>query len=296
MSCTFLYIDVHHLLCAVWLGLYCQCEISRVCPEFLRHSCDSGVERWPVPSVWPPTFLVSAVPGLRDDSTPGFLSLLCLYMCHFSAWTALFLSDSSYPFRFSSIPWEGWFFFSCSHWTSSEPPPGSSPVVSRVCGALWGFVLCVRLEGVTHPLVCVSNTEHSVWHTVAFNKCSLGEWMFLFLIFLGEGSACPFKYMSIVGRSFTEVKSLNIEDHFHSRLPGRKERTRNHGLVVLRRSCMDLKNTVLTGSSTLGNFSHGSVMTYMQKESQKEWICVYVSDSLCCTPETNTIGKSTILQ
>lgn len=75
--------------------------------------------------------------------------------------------------------------------------------------------------------------------------------MFLFLIFLGEGSACPFKYMSIVGRSFTEVKSLNIEDHFHSRLPGRKERTRNHGLVVLRRSCMDLKNTVLTGSSTL---------------------------------------------
>ena len=59
---------------------------------------------------------------------------------------------------------------------------------------------------------------------------------------------------------------------------------------------MDLKNTVLTGSSTLGNFSHGSVMTYMQKESQKEWICVYVSDSLCCTPETNTVGKSTILQ
>ena len=120
--------------------------------------------------------------------------------------------------------------------------------------------------------------------------------MFFFLIFLGEGSACPFEYTSIVGRSFTEVKSLNIEDHFHSRLPGRKERTRNHGLVVLRRSCMDLKNTVLTGSSTLGNFSHGSVMTYMQKESQKEWICVYVSDSLCCTPETNTVGKSTILQ
>ena len=35
-----------------------------------------------------------------------------------------------------------------------------------------------------------------------------------------------------------------------------------------------------------GNSTQYSVMTYVGKESKKEWI--YITDSLCCTPETNT--------
>ena len=31
-----------------------------------------------------------------------------------------------------------------------------------------------------------------------------------------------------------------------------------------------------------------SVMTYMGKQSKKGDIYIYVTDSLCCTPETNT--------
>ena len=31
-----------------------------------------------------------------------------------------------------------------------------------------------------------------------------------------------------------------------------------------------------------------SVITYMGKESEKEWIYVCITESLCCTPETNT--------
>ena len=40
-----------------------------------------------------------------------------------------------------------------------------------------------------------------------------------------------------------------------------------------------------------GNSTQYSVMTYMGTESKKkEWIYVYIyiTDSLCCTPETNT--------
>jgi len=40
-----------------------------------------------------------------------------------------------------------------------------------------------------------------------------------------------------------------------------------------------------------GNSTQCSVMTYMGNESFKEErvaICIYVTDSLCCTPETNT--------
>ena len=56
-----------------------------------------------------------------------------------------------------------------------------------------------------------------------------------------------------------------MEDHFHSKVRGRKERSRSSGLVVLMASWMDLKNTLLTGNST-----QYSVMTYMGKESKKE--------------------------
>ena len=33
-----------------------------------------------------------------------------------------------------------------------------------------------------------------------------------------------------------------------------------------------------------------SVITYVGKESEKEWVyvCIYVTESLCCIPETNT--------
>ena len=39
-----------------------------------------------------------------------------------------------------------------------------------------------------------------------------------------------------------------------------------------------------------GNSIQYSVITYMGKESEKEWTYVYVNitESLCCTPETNT--------
>ena len=38
-----------------------------------------------------------------------------------------------------------------------------------------------------------------------------------------------------------------------------------------------------------GNSTQYSVMAYMENESEKEWIHVYViTDSLCYTPETNT--------
>ena len=37
------------------------------------------------------------------------------------------------------------------------------------------------------------------------------------------------------------------------------------------------------------NSSQYSVITYMGKESEKEWIYVYIlTEPLCCTPETNT--------
>ena len=39
-----------------------------------------------------------------------------------------------------------------------------------------------------------------------------------------------------------------------------------------------------------GNSTQYSVITYMGKETEKEWIYVYVciAESLYCTPETNT--------
>ena len=33
------------------------------------------------------------------------------------------------------------------------------------------------------------------------------------------------------------------------------------------------------------------VITYMGKESEKEWIYVYITDSLRCTPETNIVSQ-----
>ena len=37
-----------------------------------------------------------------------------------------------------------------------------------------------------------------------------------------------------------------------------------------------------------GNSPQYSVMAYMEKNLKKEWICcVYVTDSICGTPETN---------
>jgi len=43
--------------------------------------------------------------------------------------------------------------------------------------------------------------------------------------------------------------------------------------------------------------THDSVMAYMGTESKKEWlyvymrvcVCIYITDSLCCTAETNTL-------
>ena len=38
-----------------------------------------------------------------------------------------------------------------------------------------------------------------------------------------------------------------------------------------------------------GNSTQYSVMAYMGKESKKRMdICICITDSLCCTPETNT--------
>ena len=37
-----------------------------------------------------------------------------------------------------------------------------------------------------------------------------------------------------------------------------------------------------------GNSTQYSVMAYMGKESKKVDICICITDSLCCTPETNT--------
>ena len=31
------------------------------------------------------------------------------------------------------------------------------------------------------------------------------------------------------------------------------------------------------------------VIIYNEKESKKEYLFIYISESLCCTPETNTI-------
>ena len=36
-----------------------------------------------------------------------------------------------------------------------------------------------------------------------------------------------------------------------------------------------------------GKSTQQCVITYMGKESEKEWIYVYVTDLLCCTPEAN---------
>ena len=41
--------------------------------------------------------------------------------------------------------------------------------------------------------------------------------------------------------------------------------------------------------SSTGNPIQYSVMTYMGKESKKEWIYVSITDLLCCTEETNNI-------
>ena len=38
-----------------------------------------------------------------------------------------------------------------------------------------------------------------------------------------------------------------------------------------------------------------SVITYMGKESYKEWIYAYITESLCCTHELTQHCKSTII-
>ena len=37
-----------------------------------------------------------------------------------------------------------------------------------------------------------------------------------------------------------------------------------------------------------GNSTQYFAMAYMGKESKKEWVYVWVTESLCCAPETNT--------
>ena len=37
-----------------------------------------------------------------------------------------------------------------------------------------------------------------------------------------------------------------------------------------------------------GNSTHYSVMSQMGKESEKEWICVHMELTFCCTAETKT--------
>ena len=39
-----------------------------------------------------------------------------------------------------------------------------------------------------------------------------------------------------------------------------------------------------------GNYPQYSVMTYLEKESEKRVnVCIHITDSLCCTLETNTL-------
>ena len=45
-----------------------------------------------------------------------------------------------------------------------------------------------------------------------------------------------------------------------------------------------------------GNSTKYSVIIYIGKESEKEWMCVRVTESLCCTAEMITTGKSALLQ
>ena len=40
--------------------------------------------------------------------------------------------------------------------------------------------------------------------------------------------------------------------------------------------------------NSTGNSIQYSVMTYMGKESKKEWVYVCITDLLCCTEKTNT--------
>ena len=40
---------------------------------------------------------------------------------------------------------------------------------------------------------------------------------------------------------------------------------------------------------SIGNSAQYSVMTYMGKESKTVDICTRITDSLCCTAETNTL-------
>ena len=47
-----------------------------------------------------------------------------------------------------------------------------------------------------------------------------------------------------------------------------------------------INNKVLLYSTE--NYIHYLVITYIGKESEKEYICIYMAESLCCTSETNT--------
>ena len=52
---------------------------------------------------------------------------------------------------------------------------------------------------------------------------------------------------------------------------------------------LDIKYTINKDLSySTGNSAQYSVITYTGKESEKEWTCGYVTESLCCTPEANT--------
>ena len=67
------------------------------------------------------------------------------------------------------------------------------------------------------------------------------------------------------------------------------------GLECVRISCEILHVPFKSGvSDSTGNSTQYSVMAYVGKESKKKGkrervdICVCATDSLCCTPETNT--------
>ena len=55
---------------------------------------------------------------------------------------------------------------------------------------------------------------------------------------------------------------------------------------------IDIKNLVYC----TGNSTQYSVITYMGNESKRVDICLCTTDSLCCTVESGTHCKSTILQ
>ena len=127
------------------------------------------------------------------------------------------------------------------------------------------------LSGLSTPVACWVGFCRGAFHCVLTSPQSMGIWVVSRASLLGTDLLGTSVYESGVGC----VNTFSLGKYLLSRIAG------SYGNCSVG---LDKNLLYSTGDST-----QYSVMTYVRKESKKRVdICICITGSLCCTPQTNT--------